>query len=205
VRAALGRGLWQIVAACRPLVATSTLPAHLLTELPAGALWPTPHSRLFEFGRTAPEAGWIDDVARAARDVASAGERVIAHADWRAEHLRFIDDRIVVAYDWDSLAVGPEPALVGSCAHAFTADWSHGHRAQAPSVDEARELVAAYEEARGRGFDLTERAACAAAFAYACAYTARCSHALGVDEREVPGTFQHLVHRHGRELLDLLA
>jgi hypothetical protein len=46
---------------------------------------------------------------------------------------------------------------------------------------------------------------CSGVFAYACAYTARCGHALGVDEREVPGTFQHLVHSEGRRLLSLLS
>jgi hypothetical protein len=108
---------------------------------------------------------------------------------------------IAVAYDWDSLARDREPALVGGCAHAFTADWTREGRAQAPTLDEARAFVAEYEAARGRPFDRAERAACAATFAYACAYTARCGHALGRDERDAPGTFQHLVARHGRDLL----
>jgi hypothetical protein len=204
IRRSLARGLAGIVAALRPFAKTTTLSPMFLA--PTTELWPKPHSRLFDFERIAAEAAWIDELAGAARNVPIAGDRVIAHADWRAEHLRFIDDRVVVGYDWDSLAVGPEPALVGCCAHAFTADWSHGaYRAQAPTVEEAGELVHAYEEARGRAFDRAERTTCAAAFAYACAYTARCGHALGVDERDVPGTFQHLVHRHGRELLELLA
>ena len=48
-----------------------------------------------------------------------------------------------------------------------------------------------------------DQALCGAAFAYSVAYTARCAHALGRDERSQPGTFQHLVSTHGRGLLDL--
>lgn len=91
--------------------------------------------------------------------------------------------------------------IVGQCAHAFTADWTRTGRAQAPTLDEARAFVAEYEAARGQPFERAERATCAAMFAYACAYTARCGHALGVEERDVPGTFQHLVAQHGHELL----
>ena len=203
VRRALARGLYAIIDACRPLAAASTLAPIFVGAQPPERLWPEPHSKLFDFEATAAGAAWIDDVAAAAREVPRAGELVIGHADWRAEHVRFADGAIAVAYDWDSLARDREPALVGSCAHAFTADWTREGRAQAPTLDEARALVAEYELARGRPFDRAERAACAATFAYACAYTARCGHALGHDERGAPGTFQHLVVRHGRALLAL--
>jgi hypothetical protein len=203
VRRALARGLHAIVEAARPLAADSTLAPMLLSALPADRLWPVPHSRLFDFEATARGAAWIDDVAAAARTRRPEGELVIGHADWRAEHVRLAGDAVAVAYDWDSLARDREPALVGSCAHAFTADWSRAGRAQAPTLDEARAFVAEYEAARGRPFECAERAACGATFAYACAYTARCGHAGGADEREVPGTFQHLVARHGLELLAL--
>lgn len=203
VRRVLARGLHAIVDAARPLAGTSTLSPMMLAELPADRLWPTPHSKLFDFEATARGAEWIDEVAAAAREQRPAGQIVIGHADWRAEHVRVDGDAVAVAYDWDSLACDREPAIVGSCAHAFTADWTRTGRAQAPTLDEARALVADYEAARGRPFDDGERAACAAMFAYACAYTARCGHALGTDERGVPGTFQHLVAQHGRGLLAL--
>ena len=48
-----------------------------------------------------------------------------------------------------------------------------------------------------------ERKLCGTAFAYSVAYSARCAHALGRDERRQPGTFQHLVSTHSRGLLDL--
>jgi hypothetical protein len=53
---------------------------------------------------------------------------------------------------------------------------------------------------RGALFSVAERQLCGAAFAYSCAYTARCGHALGNDERCKKGTFQHLLW-HEREAL----
>jgi hypothetical protein len=203
-RRALAAGLHAIVTAARPHVATAELDGALAP--PPDRLWPTPHSKLFDFEATRAGADHIDDVARAARDViAPAGELVVAHADWRAEHVRFAPDepRIVVAYDWD-LRRDREPAIVGGAAHGFTADWSdENDRAQAPSLDDARGFVADYEAARGRAFDRDERRLCGATFAYACAYTARCGHALGIDDRAAPGTFGALVASHGARLLAL--
>ncbi|MCU0687336.1 MAG: hypothetical protein MUF34_34675 [Polyangiaceae bacterium] len=119
-------------------------------------LWPTPYSKLFDFDATARGAEWIDDVAAAARAVAPAGAIVIGHADWRAEHVRFRGDTVAVAYDWDSLARDRETALVGSCAHAFPANWAREGRTQAPTLDEARAFVADYEAARGQPFGRDE-------------------------------------------------
>jgi hypothetical protein len=201
IRRALARAQHDIVAACRPLAAGSTL----LSVLQSENLWPTPHSKLFDFAATAAGAEWIDDVARAARAaMTAAGEIVIGHGDWRAEHVRFDGERPVVAFDWDSLCKEREPALVGFNAHAFCADWTRAETiAPAPTLDEARAFVADYEAARGRAFSVDERRLCGAAFAYSCAYTARCSWALGSDERAKPGTFHALVARHGARLLEL--
>ena len=204
VRAALATGLHEIVVACAPLVAGSLLRAQLLSVLELETLWPTPHSKLFDFEATARGAEWIDDVARAARArMHPAGEIVIGHGDWRAEHVRFESDRIVAAFDWDSLCKEREPALAGHTAHAFCADWSRKPPAPAPTIDEGRAFVADYEAARGRAFDVDERRLCGAAFAYSCAYTARCGWSGGSDERGQPGTFQHLVASHGPTLTEL--
>jgi hypothetical protein len=68
---------------------------------------------------------------------------------------------------------------------------------------EARAFVGDYETARGSSFSASERRLCAAAFAYSCAYTARCGHALGKDERGEVGTFAHLAWTERERLLGM--
>jgi hypothetical protein len=125
--------------------------------------------------------------------MAPAGRRVIGHGDWRQEHVRFVGDEPVAAFDWDSLCCEHEPALLGSVAHGFCADWSRNDHRQAPTIEEARAFIADYEAARQPRFTAAERRLCAACFAYSCAYTARCGHAPGGDQREQSGSFQHLL------------
>jgi hypothetical protein len=71
----------------------------------------------------------------------------------------------------------------------FTADWEEPERVQAPTLAEARAFVGAHEQARGRPFSVTERRTIAATFAYACAHSARCAHALAPDAAHEPGAF----------------
>ena len=201
VRAALARSLHEIVHACRPLVARSSLPPHYLAR-PYDQLWPNFDDERHFVERSAG-AEWIDDVARAARErMQPAGELVIGHGDWRVQHLLFESERVVAAHDWVSLCKEREPALLGFTAFAFCVDWSRQLGARAPTLDEARALVADYEAARGGAFSREERRLCGALFAYSCAYMARCSWGID-DERTTPGSFQHLVATHGAALLDL--
>jgi phosphotransferase family enzyme len=203
IRRALARGLCTIVVTCEPLVASTALQPALLTS-PGPALWPTPHTKLCDFDATARGAEWIDAVAMLARDrMTPAGPLVIGHSDWRQEHVRFAGDTPIAAFDWDSLGCQYEPALLGIVAHAFCADWSESNRRQAPSMEEARAFLAEYQAARERRFTAAERRLCGASFAYSCAYTARCGHALGHDEREMAGSFQHLVWTQREKLLGL--
>jgi hypothetical protein len=203
IRGALAQALRTIITTCEPLVASTILGPSLLAS--AGAsLWPTPHSRMFDFAATARGAEWIDEIARLARErMVPAGAPVIGHCDWRQEHVRFVADRPVAAFDWDSLCRDLEPALIGTVAHGFCADWSQPEHRQAPTLEEARAFVADYEAAGGHPFSKAERRLCAAAFAYACAYTSRCGHALGRDERGDLGTFQHLLWTERTTLLEL--
>jgi hypothetical protein len=202
IRAALAAGLHAIVRTCAPLVATTSLPAIL--PAPVGdALWPTPHSALFDFAATVRGAEWIDAIAQQARArLRPGGHRVIGHADWRREHVRFVGDAPVIAYDWDSLACETEAALVGVIAHGFCADWSET-RPQAPAPEEAHAFIADYARARGAPFSADERRLAGASLVYASAYAARCGHAGGTDERETPGTFQHLLWHESERLMEV--
>ncbi len=206
VRQALAQSLHGVAEYLTAAVPVTTLPLSLLTSTPTSALWPRPHSKLFDFDATSRGAEYIDNLAAAARArMNPVGARVVGHSDWRAEHVRFEGDRPVVAFDWNSLAEEREPALVGITAHMFCSDWSRGDVAPAPTLEEARAFIADYQAASGRAFTSAERALCGAAFAYSVAYTSRCGHASGVDTRGQPGTFQHLVAREGIRLLDICA
>jgi hypothetical protein len=202
IRAALAQSLFNIVSCCAPLVSSSSLQPQLLA-MRGEKLWPTPHSRLFDFERTAQGAQWIDVIASRAREqMRDIGDLVISHGDWRSEHVRFAGVKPIVAFDWDSLCREREPCLVGFTMHSFCANWTLEQR-QAPTVEEAVAFLHAYEAARGRAFDVEERRLCVASFTYACAYTSRCAHALGHDERSIPGTFQHLLSSESARMMRL--
>ncbi len=187
VRRCLAQLLAAITASCRSL--ETKLPPPLLGAVPANSPFPKPHSPLFDL--SSPAGAWIDEIARGVRPrlVAPAGDIVIGHADLRAEHVRFDGDRIVAVYDWDSLGRVAEPVLVGIVAHAFTTNWSIETPQQAPSIGEAHEFIADYEQARARQFTAAERSTCDAALLYATAYTARCELAIADDHTCVPGGY----------------
>lgn len=134
--------------------------------------------RRFDFAATTAGAEWLDEIAARARRVRDrhAGDVVVGHTDWRVENMRFADGSVTAVYDWDSLAVQREPALVGGVAHLFTSDFRVPDRAQVPTLDETLAFIADYEAARGAPFGGEEQAAARAALVYAMAYTARCEH-----------------------------
>ena len=112
IRGALAAGLHAIVQACDPLIDSTSLGPVVLGSA-GDALWPTPHSKLFDFAATAKGAEWIDDVAARAKErMNPVGRIVIGHGDWRTEHVRFLANKPVVAFDWDSLCCEREPALM---------------------------------------------------------------------------------------------
>jgi hypothetical protein len=87
--------------------------------------------------------------------------------------------RRVAILDWDSVACGPEAALVGANASAFTADWGRQETNPYPSPHEISSFVAEYEAGRGASFVGPERVVLDAALRYRLAYAARCQHSDG--------------------------
>jgi hypothetical protein len=103
------------------------------------SLYPQPHSKLFDFEKTAAGAEWIDAFARRARQgEAREGPPLLGHAAWRVEHLRFENGNIVATYDWDSLAFWSETKLVATSAYAFTADWTLENVRRIPTGNDIR-------------------------------------------------------------------
>jgi hypothetical protein len=203
VRRATAATLARLVELARPLATLPGLGPAWFTGVPPDRIFPRPHSPLFDFDATAAGAEWIDALAARARarGAPPAGDVVVGHFDWRAEHLRFDGDRVVASYDWDSLHAEREPVLVGAVAHAFTADWQRDDLAQAPTLEELRQFVDDYEAARGRRFDPAERRTLWASCVYSLAYTARCNHALRVGPEGGLGDFRPLLRDHGDTLL----
>ncbi len=203
VRREVASALWRLVERAKPFASNPAFGGAWFTSLPSGQTFPRPHSPRFDFAATAAGAEWIDELAARARarSKQAAGEKVIGHFDWRIEHLRFDNGRIVTIYDWDSLHAEREPVLVGAAAHAFTADWQREDIIRVPSIDEMRAFVADYEEARGRAFDAAERATLSASLVYSLAYTARCNHAGKPLENGFNGDFRPLLRKYGPELL----
>lgn len=182
LRRLLARGLADLVERCRDLTHLDALAEHAMVAS-AGALWPTPHDRRFDFAGTSAGAAWIDAIATRALALRDGVEAplVVGHSDWRAQHVRVADGALTAVYDWDSLRLETEHECVGSAAHAFTMNWET-REPRLPSPDEARAFVAEYEEARGRPLTEAERRGAFAALVYTMSYAARCEHSDGLTD-----------------------
>jgi hypothetical protein len=213
IRRVMAAALAWLVDRCRPLVGLDALRDHPMRAAP-GALWPVPHEPRFDFEATSAGAEWIDRIAAEALAVPAAGDRVVGHADWRVEHMRFERGAVTAVYDWDSVRIDREPALVGAAAYAFTANWSREDLVYLPTLEEALAFVADYEEARGARFTVAEHRAARASLVYMMGYSARCGHSDALTDmgRRPPdpaapppaiqeGTGQAFLAAHAEELL----
>ena len=152
-------------------------------------------------------ADWIDDAARAARAVLTTTELpvVVGHFDWRVQNLAFDGNRVAAIYDWDSIHLGPEAAVVGSASVIHPVDWRRDLADPLPSPAQVEAFVRDYEAARGTPFDGAELAVLRAAQRWTASYGARCQHS----DQQLD-VFPDVDHSHGwprllRELLALLA
>jgi hypothetical protein len=182
VRRQLAVALARLVALTDELRPLPRLDRGFSFPAPDGPLWPTPHNVLFDFEATAAGAGWIDEIAAAARRIRDepVGREVVGHGDWVANHVRFEGEEPCVAYDWDSLETDREPNLLGCAAATFTYN-EHLPVELEPSANETRAFIADYEAGRGGTLTRDELRATHAAAVYVRAYAARCGHAVGGD------------------------
>jgi hypothetical protein len=179
VRRILATELHRFVTAATPSLGSVVLPSAYPFGRSSDDLWPTPHDLRFDLTLSGGE--WIDDLAREAVEVLlrEVGEQIIGHLDWRVENLR-IDRTLVAIFDWDSVAVCPEPALVGMTSSSFTSEWNDPAIDPYPSVEEMDAFVSDYEEAKGSAFSPDERRYLGAARIFRLAYGARCEHSDAV-------------------------
>lgn len=206
IRRSLAEALdWLIKLTRRPETIPNLQLSALDLRLPTNQLWPIPHSNIFDFEATTAGAEWIDDLARQAKAIRSggAGDLVIGHTDWSVKHFRYIDGKVRVIYDWDSLALDKEPAIVGDAARYFTYTEAFNVR-PLPTREEAHAFVREYEAARGKPFSADELKTLAATVTYGLAYGARCEHSLHPHENVYPaGSCRALLKRYGNAFLDM--
>ena len=180
VRHSLAAGLARLIELTDELQPLPRLQRGFGFPAPGGPLWPTPHNVLFDFEATSAGAGWIDDIARAARRIRDdpIGREVVAHGDWVANHVRFEGLRPSIVYDWDSLETDREPNLLGCAAATFTYNERLPVKLE-PTAAETCAFITDYEAARGSPQTGDDRRATLGAAVYVRAYATRCGHAVG--------------------------
>jgi hypothetical protein len=114
---------------------------------------------------------WIEETARRvqAKLAGSAVGRVLGHADWEAQNMRWQGGKPLAVHDWDSLAWLPEAALAGTAAGVFA---SHGKPTLAPLAS-SEAFLEAYERARGGRFSSHESEIAWAASIWVALHNAR--------------------------------
>lgn len=120
--------------------------------------------------------GWIDEAGQAARqklcEDQDQDQAVIGHGDWITDNLRWDGNRLLVAYDWDSLIADSEAVIAGLAAAIYLYP-------ALPTVTETRDFLDAYSTARGRPFSPGELQRCWATGVRTRAFDAKQEHAAG--------------------------
>lgn len=92
---------------------------------------------------------WIEDAgARVRRRLLqpSALPIVVGHADWESQNLRWVNRRLHVVHDWDSVVGQREATIAGAASAVYTATGAPNTSA---SVEQSEAFLVAYAQARG--------------------------------------------------------
>ncbi|MFI0802792.1 Phosphotransferase enzyme family protein [Amycolatopsis lurida] len=95
--------------------------------------------------------------------------RVLGHADFEAQNLRWLGGRVWAVHDWDSLAWQPEAALAGAASAVFPKTGP----ALLPPIASSEAFLAAYQDIRGRRFTTEEQEVAWAASLWPAAHDVR--------------------------------
>jgi hypothetical protein len=178
-----GRAAQPFAAALAQLVQLAPQPGQVPSLAPAPAwaawnhrqrgLWPRPEDLDVDLNQV-DGPGWIEAAGQDARQKLQEGQdqAVIGHGDWITDNLRWHGNRLLVAYDWDSLVADSEAVIAGLAAAIYL------HPAPV-TVTETRDFLDAYATARGRPFPPSELQRCWAAGVWTRAVDAKQEHAAG--------------------------
>jgi len=125
-------------------------------------------------------AKWIGEIALKKKKLITGIDKniVLGHCDWSMKNMRFIDENIVMVYDWDSIILQDEYHILATAASTFPMTWDIPVRI-VPTQEEAHDFVINYERARGKKFNKTEWIKISACVTYYFCYTARCQVSAG--------------------------
>jgi hypothetical protein len=139
--------------------------------------WPVPDDIVADLNVHAGPA-WLEEVGRRARNRLAEfdGPSLIGHCDWWSQNLRWLDERLYMVHDWDSVAARSEAVIAGVAAAVFCATGDPG---VAATVDETEAFLSGYERARGRVWSADELQVCWAAGLWSRTFDARKAVEIG--------------------------
>ena len=118
--------------------------------------WPEPDDIAAHLnGQVGPR--WIEDAgARVRRRLRqpSALPIVVGHADWESQNLRWVNRRLHVVHDWDSIVGQREATIAGAASAVYTATGAPNTSA---NVEQSEAFLVAYARARGHPWTDEER------------------------------------------------
>lgn len=160
-----------ITASAGDVGSLSPSPSWVAWDHDGPGLWPGPDAGPAHLNLVAGP-GWLDDAAARCRARLRhyRAPRVIGHADWHADNVRWSDDRLLVVHDWDSVVSQPEAVTAGIAAAIFPAS---GDLWQPASIQETEQFLSAYIRATTRAWTPDDTEAFWAASAWTLAVDAK--------------------------------
>lgn len=165
-------------------------PAWLQWDHNKPGLWPRSEPAGIDLNLL-PSPAWLEDAAERARQRLRTCREpvVVGHADWWSQNLRWIDHRLHVVFDWDSVTAQPEAIIAGAAAYQFAATtFEIEGSAPAATATESLRFLRAYAAARGNGWTRDQWQ-----LAWSASIWVACYHAQLSAVEAVTGAFADLV------------
>ena len=143
IRRTSAQGFAQLIDLLKPYISSSGVKEVDIYRLET--IYPAPHNPNTDFSRNAEDAGWIDEIALRSKNVINSISKnvILGHCDWSMKNMRFIDNRIVKVYDWDSIILQDEYHMLATAASTFPMTWDIPVQI-VPSQEEAYEFIKEY-------------------------------------------------------------
>lgn len=163
--------LIEVTASAGEVGSLSPSPSWVAWDHDEPGLWPGTDGRPGNLNLPAGP-GWLDAAAARSRTRLSRYQapRVIGHADWHADNVRWSAGKLLVVHDWDSVVSQPEAVIAGIAAAIFPAS---GDAWQPATIQESEQFLSAYIQASTRTWTPDDTEAFWAASAWTLAVDAK--------------------------------